>query len=103
MKDIDNLIALLNLVLGLYFLIAGIVRKGSLYKNDYPKEIQAEARRAISFFSIIAGILLIAVSCLDIYQVQNMQWLNYTLWGMCMLLVIICVIYFKKKFGRYLK
>ena len=54
MKDIDNLIALLNLVLGLYFLIAGIVRKGSLYKNDYPKDIQAETRRAISFFSIIA-------------------------------------------------
>ena len=103
MKDIDNLIALLNLVLGLYFLIAGIVRKGSLYKNDYPKEIQAETRRAISFFSIIAGILLTAVSCLDIYQVQNIQWLNYTLLGMCMLLVIICVIYFKKKFGKYLK
>lgn len=103
MDDINNLIALLNLILGLYFVIAGLLRKGSLYKNEYPAEIQAEARRAISVFSIIAGLLLTAISCLEIYQVENLQWLNYMLWGLCMVLVIVCVIYFKKKFGRYLK
>ncbi len=103
MEDINNLITLLNLVAGVYFLIAGILRKGSLYKNDYPEEIQEETRKAISIFSIIAGILLTAISCLEIYKVENLQWLNYTLWGMCMVLVIVCIIYFKKKFGRYLK
>ena len=102
-KDFNTAMSWMTLVLGAYFLIFGIIKKGSLYKNDYPKAIQDDVKKVISFISIIAGVLLLGIGLLDVFKVESLKWLNITLWVIGLIFVIGSIVYFKKRFGEYLK
>lgn len=103
MNDMDNMLTLFNLGIGIFFLISGITRKGSLYKNDYPDEIKPEVNKVISILAIVVGILMTAISVIEMYAIDNLMVLSYIMYGICLVLVLGTVIYFKKKFGKYLK
>lgn len=102
-KDFNVAMSWMTLVVGAYFLIFGIIKKGSLYKNDYPREIQDEVKKAISFVSVIAGVILLIIGLLDVFKVDSLKWLNISLWVLGFIFVIISIVYFRKKFGQYMK
>ncbi len=90
----------MNPAFGAYRSVGGITKKGGLYKNDYPKEIQEGVKASMSVLHT-GGILLIASSLLEIFQIFPQNLVVYVSWGLCMVLVVAYAIHFKRRFGKY--
>lgn len=103
MGEFYDILLLMNLAFGVYCLVGGITKKGGLYKNDYPEEIQEGVKASMSVLGILAGILLIASSLLEIFRIFPQNLVVYVSWGLCMVLVVAYAIHFKRRFGKYLK
>ena len=102
LQEFDTTLSWFTLIAGVYFLVLGIIRKGSIYRNDFPKAIQAEVKRTISITSIIEGVILIAVGLLDVFKMDQLKWLNISLWALGFIIVIVTIVYFRRKYKDYL-
>ncbi len=103
MEDLYDLMVLFTLVLGVYFLACGLLKKGGIYRNNFPKEIKEEVKKSVSIVAIITGSVLTVSSVLEILSVFNQDVVVYTSIVLCIGVVVVYGIYFRKKFGRYIR
>jgi len=98
MNQLMNIIIVVAGAMAIYYAITG---KGGVYNNDYPKEIKEEANNFTRKFLWILGPVALISGLLPFFQ--GLEW---TYWiGMILILptIIVYVILFRMKFGKYLK
>jgi di/tricarboxylate transporter len=85
----------------LYYAIRG---KGKIYENDYPKAIQEEHSKFLRKFCWVIGLGILPLTILEfIFEHSSfypfIEWTNI---GFVMICVVVYLIIFRKRFGKYI-
>lgn len=103
--QLDGIMAWLVLISGAYLFYCGITKSGGLYKNEYPKDIKPQIDKSVSIFARISGAVLVIGSLLEILvifpEAQAVVVLSTV--GLTLVLWVGYLIYFRKKFGPYIR
>lgn len=109
MENMDGMLRIINLVIGVWATYAAISGKGAAYKNDYPKAIKADADALMrKFFWIIGPFLIVSTGALYLLEYLKVdagivRIIDYVSSAIVVIWVIVLVVLLKKRFGKYLK
>lgn len=105
MEQFDSILAWLTLISGAYLLYSGITKRGGIYKTEYPQDIKPQIDKSLSIFAMIAGVVLTAGSLLEILNTfpEAKGIVVLATAGITLVVWVGYLIYFRKKFGPYIR
>lgn len=106
MENMNNMLLIFNAVIGVYATYAAIRGTGAAYKNDYPEAIRDDANALLRKFLFILGPLMLvsaAVEYFNIFGTALTRILTFVFIAAAIILVVIYIVIFRKRYGKYLK
>ncbi|MBD5560451.1 MAG: hypothetical protein HDQ87_08890 [Clostridia bacterium] len=97
-----NMMVIFDVFIAVYLLYYAIKGDGKLYENDFPKAMQEEHRSLLRKFCWITGVPMLVLSVLEYMYSYRSMW-SYIVIGYGLTCVVVYVIVFRVRFGRYLK
>lgn len=101
MENYDVILAIMNIAIGIFLVVSGIIKKGPLYNNDLSDKIQDEVKKTTSITLLITGALLAVIGVVDLFPIPGFEWVGIVLWGITVVVVIASIVIYKVKFGKY--
>ena len=103
MGNLNDFMLYFMLFVAVYVLYYAIRGEGKIYENDYPKAIQEDHKKLLRKFCWVIGLGIIPLTILEFVFESDpnygfFAWLNI---GFVMGCVIVYLIVFRKKFGKY--
>ena len=103
METLD-IVILMDIVIGVYFLYAGITGKGNLYINNrHPKEIREDAKKLLRVITLILGIIFFVSGIFEAFRVFSQGIVMLVSIIACVVVLVIYFIIFRIKFGEYMR
>jgi hypothetical protein len=98
--NFNDIMLFFMLFAAVYLLYYAFRGEGKIYENDYPKAMQEEHRNYMRKFCWIVGIGILVFTALEFFNPNNgfFSWLNI---GFVLGAVVVYLIIFRKKFGKY--
>ena len=109
MENMDGMLRIINLVIGVWATYAAISGKGAAYKNDYPKAIKADADALMrKFLWVIGPFMLVSTGLLYLLEYLGVhadivRIIDLVSIAIVIALVVVYVVILRKRFGEYLK
>ena len=109
MENMNGMMRIINLAIGIWATYSAISGKGAVYKNDYPKAIKEEANAFMRKFLWFIGPFMVvttgALYLLEYLGVSSQAVLIFDLASVAIVVitVVVYVILFRRRFGKYLK
>ncbi len=100
MPGIDNMMTIFTIAIGVFAIYSAITGKGPAYKNDYPKEMKAEADKMMRIACWIAGPIMLVSGILEYIGVE---WAFFISLFTILPGIVVFSIIFRRKFKQYLK
>ena len=108
-ENSDSIFRILNLVIGIWATYSAITGKGAAYKNDYPKGVKEAANAllrkflwGIGPFMVVSTGLLYLLDYLGVDK-QTVLVIDLASVAIVVVAVVVYVILFRKRYGKYLK
>ncbi len=103
METLD-IVIIMDIAIGAYFLYAGITGKGNLYVNNrHPKEIREDAKKLLRVITLILGAILFVSGIFEAFNLFSQGIVMLVSISACVIVLIVYFIIFRKKFGEYLR
>ncbi len=100
MPDINNMMTIITIAIGVFALYSAITGKGPAFKNDYPKTMKEDANKMLRMACWIAGPILLVSGVLEYIGFNWAFFISlFTMLPGCILYAVL----FRKKFKKYLK
>ena len=105
MNDVTGMMSIFNLLIGALCAYCAITGKGMAYKNEYPKEMKAEADRMMRILLAVLAPLMLFMGAEDYFSLfqDNVSYVvQITLTVIVFLLVVAYIVWLRVKFGKIL-
>lgn len=106
--NLNSMMAIFNVLIGVYCTYSAITGKGSAYKNDYPEEIKEVANKSMRKLLAVIGPIALITGVFDYF---GNKWfgeganriVQYVGIGVMLALIIAYIVWFRVKFSKQLK
>lgn len=96
-----NMMMIFDVFIAVYLLYYAIRGEGRFYENDFPKAMQEDYHKLQRRFCWITGVPMLVLSVLEYMFSYRSVW-SYVVIGYGLTCVIVYVIIFRVRFGKYL-
>ena len=106
MDNINSMMTIFNVIIGVYCIYAAIAGKGAAYKNDYPENVKEPARKSMRLLLAVVGpvaLLMGAVEYFKFFDEGTNRIVQFIGIGLELALIIAYIVWFRVKFGKMLK
>ncbi len=98
--SVNQMMSVFMILIGVLALYSAITGTGFAFKNDYPKSIKAEADKLMRVFCWVVGPPCIASGVLEY---MGHQWAYWASLCIIMPAIVVYIVLFRRRFGKYLK
>lgn len=100
MDDMNQMMSVFMIFVGIFVIYSAITGKGPAFKNDYPKGMKEDANNMLRKFCWIIGPVVLVTS---IFDYMGYSWAYYVSLGVVVPALVVYMILFRRRFKDYLK
>ena len=105
MENINSMMSMFNLLVGVLCAYCAITGKGFAYKNEYPKEVKPEADKMMRILLAVVAPLMLLMGAEDYFELFTDD-VSFVIQMVCtvlvFLLVVAYIVWLRVKFGKIL-
>ncbi len=105
MGSINSMMAIFNVLIGVFCIYSAITGKGAAYKNDYPEEIKPMADKSMRILMFAVGPIALFLGAQEYFEwggAAATTIIQYIGIGVELVLIIGYIVWFRVKFGKVL-